>query len=494
LKALGVLYWAKISVVGLASFVGVVGCSRTDFLAFDEFDEAAGASGTDTGGQSSGGTNTGGFSGVGGTSGSSGTSGTGAGGFGGTGVCRDGRELCGNQCVLTESDPNHCGGCFYTCPDFTECIRGVCTPRCDGSTYCNGICTDITRDPNNCGGCGYECLDGHTCRSGYCSDFCTDESILCDGVCVDWRNDPMNCGGCGHTCGRGMSPRACFEGTCRCAGNQVDCGSGCTDVRTDPENCGGCGYACAPGQFCIDGICQFECPPGFALCGDVCSDLTTDQNHCGICGRSCAFDEYCNFGTCTPRTGTVTYSVGPSPLPFVNACLLPGWYSLLGGDVDDSVASLMLPFTFRFYDIQTLGGWVSSNGVLGFNTPTPDFQNMCSPSSVRYAVMAFWDDLATRQPGVCVALTGTSPNRQFVVTWPDAFILGIPASHLNFSVVLNEGSGIIDVLYGTMSGAGALSAGQDATIGLASQMEYALDCCLEPCVTSNSGRRYTPEF
>ena len=161
-------------------------------------------------------------------------------------------------------------------------------------------------------------------------------------------------------------------------------------------------------------------------------------------------------------------------------------------DLDDEALPLMLPFRFRFYGLTTEAAWASSNGIVGFGQSTTDFQNACGGSSVSLAVMAFWDDLATRQRGVCVATLGASPNRQFVVTWNDAFILGLPASHLTFSVILNEGSNVIDVLYGTMTGGGALSAGQDATIGLASEREYALDCCNEPCVMSNTGRRYTP--
>jgi hypothetical protein len=201
--------------------------------------------------------------------------------------------------------------------------------------------------------------------------------------------------------------------------------------------------------------------------------------------------EYCTSGQCRPLPGTVTYAVGPSPLPFVNACGQPGSFQILA-NVDDNVSALMMPFQFRFFGYTSGVAWASSNGVVGFGEANPDFQNSCGGLSVSLAVLPFWDDLATRQPGVCVATLGSAPNRQFVVTWNDAFILGITASHLTFSVVLNEGSDIVDVLYGTMTGAGEWSAGQDASIGLASDREYVLDCCNEACVSSNTGRRYTP--
>jgi hypothetical protein len=446
LKALGVFGGLTSRLASLSMTVGFIACARTDFQAFDQFVES-GASGSDSGGGSNGGTSTGGFAGTSITGGVAGTSVTG--GVGGTGgVCRDGRELCGNQCVLIESDPNHCGGCFSTCPDYAECIRGECVPFCDGSTYCGGICTDITRDP-------------------------------------------LNCGGCGKSCGRGMSPAACIDGLCRCPGRQVDCGAGCTDLETDPGNCGRCGFPCPPDRLCVNSTCQLECPPGYTLCEGECRDLLIDAGNCGACGRACTANQQCNLGMCSALPDRVTYTVEPSPLPFVNACGQPGFFQLLG-EIDDAVAALMLPFPFRFYGTSTFSAWTSSNGILGFGAPTASFQNECSGSAVRSAVLPFWDDLGTRQSGICVATLGTEPNRQWVVTWYDAFILGLAGTHLNFSVVLNEGSDIIDVLYGSMSGAGALSAGQEATVGLADELDYALDCCNEPCVTSNTGRRYVP--
>jgi hypothetical protein len=46
---------------------------------------------------------------------------------------------------------------------------------------------------------------------------------------------------------------------------------------------------------------------------------------------------------CSALPDRVTYTVEPSPLPFVNACGQPGYFQLLG-EIDDAVASLMLPF------------------------------------------------------------------------------------------------------------------------------------------------------
>ena len=123
------------------------------------------------------------------------------------------------------------------------------------------------------------------------------------------------------------------------------------------------------------------------------------------------------------------------------------------------------------------------------------FVNECRFGQVETTVLAFWDDLLTRTGGVCVATIGSAPNRQFVATWNDASLLeNAQVTHLTFSIVLSEGTDIIDVLYAGMTGGGTLSAGSSATIGLASSDRIALDCCNQTCVTSNSGRRYTPVF
>jgi len=94
---------------------------------------------------------------------------------------------------------------------------------------------------------------------------------------------------------------------------------------------------------------------------------------------------------------------------------------------------------------------------------------------------------------VCTATIGLAPNRQFVTTWTDVLILNVDSTtSLTFSVVLNEGTDVVDVLYGNLSGGGSFSAGASATIGLSNDTRYALDCCNQPCLASNSGRRYTP--
>jgi hypothetical protein len=226
-------------------------------------------------------------------------------------------------------------------------------------------------------------------------------------------------------------------------------------------------------------------------CSGVCRDLESDGANCGACGQACGMREYCNGGVCTTIPDAYSYAVSASPLAFVNACEQPGATVVLR-NLDDATQPLMLPFVFRFYGNATQGGWLSTNGILGFRNATISFTNSCVFNEVEMAVLAFWDDLVARNNGICSATLGVPPNRQYVVTWNDVFHIQDPVGHLSFSIVLSESSDIIDVLYGTMSG--AYSAGQVATIGLADDERFALDCCNEACVSSNTGRRYTPIF
>jgi len=80
--------------------------------------------------------------------------------------------------------------------------------------------------------------------------------------------------------------------------------------------------------------------------------------------------------------------------------------------------------------------------------------------------MAYHTDLYTRAAGICVAAVGAAPNRRQIVTFSDVHFCCTddPTVHMTFSVMLNEGTNVIDIVYQTMAGLG--TDGSRGTVGV----------------------------
>ncbi len=50
-------------------------------------------------------------------------------------ICSEPRTVCGEQCVLLDSSPEHCGACNNACPAEESCEAGVCTARDLGASW-----------------------------------------------------------------------------------------------------------------------------------------------------------------------------------------------------------------------------------------------------------------------------------------------------------------------------------------------------------------------
>jgi hypothetical protein len=106
-----------------------------------------------------------------GGSGPTSTSTTGAGGAtgggGSGGSCTPPMELCGGDCVDTQTSSEHCGACDDACPDNgTTCEGGDCVCL-GGLALCDTSCIPVDADPSNCGDCAHDCL-GAACNGGVC--------------------------------------------------------------------------------------------------------------------------------------------------------------------------------------------------------------------------------------------------------------------------------------------------------------------------------------
>jgi hypothetical protein len=80
---------------------------------------------------------------------------------------------CGDACIDTQTDVNHCGNCDKVCPAVSggvaTCTRGQCGVSCAaGNSACGGKCFDLLTDPLNCGACGKKCAGKKQCLLGLC--------------------------------------------------------------------------------------------------------------------------------------------------------------------------------------------------------------------------------------------------------------------------------------------------------------------------------------
>ena len=199
---------------------------------------------------------------------------------------------------------------------------------------------------------------------------------------------------------------------------------------------------------------------------------------------------------CVNRPGGA-YIRAVSPGAWVDACAATG-ATVLMPNMDESIATVSLPFAFSFWGVPYRTINITPNGVLQFTAPTSVWVNTTIPApSSPSSIFAFWDDLMTRATGVCVATVGTAPNRRTIFEWNDAVFYPTydPAVHLTFEVILNESGQSIDVVYNTMTGPDARATGNSATIGVQENAGTRFDLVsynTGGVATSGTAFRWTP--
>ena len=123
--------------------------------------------------------------------------------------------------------------------------------------------------------------------------------------------------------------------------------------------------------------------------------------------------------------------------------IIPGTTSL-GSSCDDCLRPLTFPFPITLYGESQTEALVSSNGNIQFgDTANTAFINNCLPTSaLESAVIVYWDDLLTSGGGhgIFTSLTGSQPNRQFVIEWRTGY--ANRAGNANFEAIFNEGSDV----------------------------------------------------
>ena len=152
---------------------------------------------------------------------------------------------------------------------------------------------------------------------------------------------------------------------------------------------------------------------------------------------------------------------------------------------DDGIYFFDLPFSFSLFTDTFLSGTpvsIATNGWISLGgTSFPEFQNAGLPADtvvrpsggdgvIPPALIApFFDDLILcGGASVTTRVTGSAPNRRFIVQWSGVSILDEVGEDLDadltFELILYEGSNDVRFVYKSMTG--ALSDGAGATIGM----------------------------
>jgi hypothetical protein len=131
---------------------------------------------------------------------------------------------------------------------------------------------------------------------------------------------------------------------------------------------------------------------------------------------------------------------------------LAGGTSLPTSTDDDLMAGpLPLGFSFTFLGTNYTEAYVSSNGVVSFNSNAlPLFSNNLAnaPASMRPAVVPFWDGLVGGSGSASYLTTGTAPNRVFTVEYLNWYKFGnAVAPSISFQVKLYEATGKVQFVY-----------------------------------------------
>jgi len=424
----------------------------------------------------------------------------------GFGNC-DGNEANGCETNLNESAA-HCGMCGMPCSPANAtgvCTAGVCRVSecrtnfgdCNGGA--DGCESNLLTDPAHCGSCPAACPTRPnataTCSNGTCGAACNAGFGNCDGNpsngCeTDVRTAVAHCGGCGMACNLPNANVACMGGACRvttCLAGYADCDgdmtNGCeTDTRGDVANCGMCRRVCsAPNTdfSCTAGVCRvLSCVPNFSNCdgndANGCeADFLSDSRNCAGCGMVCATGRSCVLARCATATfNGYNIAAAPAAVTWFDACAAPGVVRVMAGR-DDAYSVGTLPFSVSFWGAASSQYVVGSNGFVGFG---PTFYGLTNNMGVtlapvvgRYgsfgtlptigggmftgpapAIFALGVDLILGAAGVCIATTGTSPNRRWVAETFDAQMYTSSSARMTFEVIVNETpNDVFDVLYNT---------------------------------------------
>jgi PKD repeat protein len=171
------------------------------------------------------------------------------------------------------------------------------------------------------------------------------------------------------------------------------------------------------------------------------------------------------------------------------------WIDVTGGTpldlTDDEEANITLPFPFTFYGVPSTTLRVGNNGGVLFWTTSNDVPvvNTDLISATDNMIVPFWDDLSAETGNVYYQITGTAPNRLFVVEWYNRphYTSSGGVGSVTLEMILYESTNSIkfqyqDVVFGDSS----FDYGASATVGIRQSGSNYLQYSYNQPVLSNT--------
>lgn len=137
---------------------------------------------------------------------------------------------------------------------------------------------------------------------------------------------------------------------------------------------------------------------------------------------------------------------------------------------DDTPKTVTLPFSFTLAGTSYTSVKISPNGNIHFGTSSSAYTNVAIPNTgnPNALIAAFWDDLNPGAGGaIYTAVSGTAPNRVFVIEWRDVRRYTGGTTGITFEIQLVESTNHIWILYqDTVFGSTSYDNGLSATSGV----------------------------
>ncbi|MFD2082197.1 carboxypeptidase regulatory-like domain-containing protein [Actinopolymorpha cephalotaxi] len=134
---------------------------------------------------------------------------------------------------------------------------------------------------------------------------------------------------------------------------------------------------------------------------------------------------------------------------------------------DEGYTTIDLPFRALLYGTAYQQVNVTVNGFVNFTDPVNNYANVAvpNPDQPNAAIYAFWDDLTLDDlSGVYTGVSGTAPNRSFVIEWRNANFW-LTDLRIDAEIVLHE-NGDIELAWRNIDPTDAQERGNSATTGI----------------------------